>query len=129
MVGEKTMCDKKKFNRAEALRLTPINRLAAIKLKVAGLEEQPSVLPVFQLMSWGLADCACLAHEDTADELMQLVWQPDQRAALDYLLTNVPGGAIAFQRKLLHMPPRAAAWALLGVFDLRLKADPHKPYP
>lgn len=87
------------------------------------------VLPVFQLMSWGLADCSCLAHEDTADELMQLVWQPDQRAALDYLLANAPGGAIAFQRKLLHMPPRAAAWALLGAFDMRLKADPLKPYP
>ncbi|MGE4543077.1 MAG: hypothetical protein AB7D06_03100 [Pedobacter sp.] len=123
------MCDKKIFNRTEALRLTPINRLASLKLKVAGLDEHPSVLPVFQLMSWGLADCSCLAHEDTADELMQLVWHPDQRFAIDYLLANVPGGVTTFQRKLLHLPPRAAAWALLGVFDMRLKSDPRKPYP
>lgn len=123
------MCDKKFLYKSEGLRLTPINRLAALKLKVAGQGEQPSVLPVFQLMSWGLADCSFLAHEDTADELMQLVWQSDQRAALDYLLANVPGGVTTFQRKLLYMPPRAAAWALLGVFDMRLKADPHKPYP
>jgi hypothetical protein len=122
------MCDKKTIKRPAYLRLTPLNRLASLKLKIAGVSEHPAVLPVFQLMSWGLDDCSCLAQEDTADELMQLVWQPDQQAALDYLLDYVPGGAHAFQRKLLRMPPRAAAWALLGVFDMRLKADPHKPF-
>ncbi|MDY0262427.1 hypothetical protein [Syntrophotalea acetylenica] len=114
---------------AAALRLTPLNRLASLKLKAAGVSEHPVVLPVFQLMSWGLADCACLVHEETADELVQLVWQPDQRAALDYLLANVPGGATAFQRRLLRMPPRAAARALLGAFDLRLRSDPRNPFP
>lgn len=122
------MCDKITYRRTESLRLTPLNRLASLKLKVAGVAEHPVVLPVFQLMSWGLVDCSCLASEETADELMQLVWQPDQRAALNYLLDSVPGGRTAFQRKLLHMPPRAAAWALLGVFDMRLKSEPYKPY-
>lgn len=123
------MCDKKLPRKSNALRLTPLNRVASLKLRVAGLEEQPSVLPVFQLMTWGLVHCSCLADRGTAEELRQLVCRSDQQAALDYLLANVPGGANAFQRKLLHLPPRAAAWALLGIFDMRLKADPHNPYP
>jgi hypothetical protein len=44
-------------------------------------------------------------------------------------VTNYPGGAKELTRRLLRMKPRTAAQLLLDVLDMRLKADPHNPYP
>lgn len=123
------MCDRRLPQRSSALRLTPLNRVASLKLKVAGLTEKPAVLPVFQLMTWGLVHCSCLDYMETASALRNLVRRSDQQEALDALLAGVPGGTTAFQHKLLRLPPRAAAWALLGVFDRHLKQGIPQPRP
>ena len=75
------------------LRLLPLNRIASLKLRQAGVVEREYVLPVFQLMGWGLAGGLPLTHRRTAGELLRLSHQLDQRAAVDYLLNNLPGGA------------------------------------
>jgi hypothetical protein len=116
-------------NDIERLNLLPINQLAAIKLMMAGVASDPSILSVFHLMQWGLDSGVSLTHRRTALELQLLCLNPVQREALDYLVANVPGGMTELHRSLLRLPPRAAAEMLLDVLDMRLKADPGNPYP
>ncbi|HTP66005.1 MAG TPA: hypothetical protein VMJ66_11490 [Geobacteraceae bacterium] len=111
------------------LRLLPLNLIASLKLRQASVVERDYVLPVFQLMEWGLASGMPLTHHRTAGELLRLSHQLDQRAAVDYLLNNVPGGLKGLSRNLLHLRPRPAAQLLLDVLDMRLKADPRNRYP
>ncbi len=111
------------------LRLLPLNRIASLKLRQAGAAERDYVLPVFQLMEWGLASGVPLTHRRTAGELLRLSHQTDQRAAVDYLLNNLPGGLPELSRRLLRLKPRPAAQLLLDVLDMRLKADPRNRYP
>ncbi|MEJ2200175.1 MAG: hypothetical protein P8X63_04045, partial [Desulfuromonadaceae bacterium] len=99
------------------LRLEPLNQLASLKLKAAGLVEDPAVLPVFVLMEWGLLHGQPFSSRRLGLELLQLRFLPDQRLAIDYLLENLPGGLPALHRKLLRLPPMAAAQTLLEVLD------------
>ncbi|MDD2319004.1 MAG: hypothetical protein PHO83_03030 [Geobacteraceae bacterium] len=113
----------------EHLRLLPLNLVASIKLKAAGQTEYPDILPIFQLMAWGLADGIPLTHSRTERELARLSRLDDQQYAMDYLVQGVPGGLPELHRSLLKFPPRSAAHLLLDVLDMRLKADPRDPYP
>lgn len=116
-------------NDIERLNLLPINQLAAIKLKMAGVAANPSILAVFQLMQWGLDTGVPLTHRRTSIELQRLSHNPAHGEALDYLVAKVPGGMTELHRGLLRLPPRAAAELLLDVLDMRLKADPSNLYP
>ena len=116
-------------NDIERLNLLPINQLAAIKLKMAGVAANPSILAVFQLMQWGLDTGVPLTHRRTSIELQRLSHNTAHREALDYLVAKVPGGITELHRSLLRLPPRAAAELLLDVLDMRLKADPNNLYP
>ncbi len=119
------------FDRLELarLKLTPLNRVASLKIREAGASEREGVQPVFLLMEWGLNSGTRLTHCRTAKELLRLSLNADQRAAVDYMLTNCPGGVKELTRRLLRMTPRAAAQALLDILDMRLKADPRNSYP
>lgn len=118
-----------KRNPNEHLRLLPLNLVASLKLKAAGKTEYPDILPVFQLMAWGLANGVPLTHCRTEHELARLSKLEDQQDAMDYLVKGVPGGLPELHRNLLRFPPKAAAHLLLDVLDMRLKADPRNPYP
>lgn len=107
----------------------PLNHAASLKLREAGELEKESVLPLFQLMAWGLANGVKLAHRRTASELLRLTLQADQEMAYYYLLTNLPGGVRELTRRLLRLKPLPAARLLLDILDMRLKADPRNPYP
>ncbi len=111
------------------LRLLPLNLVASIKLRAAGQTEYPDILPVFQLMAWGLADGIPLTHSRTEHELARLSKLEDQQYAVNYLVEGVPGGLSELHRNLLKFPPRAAAHLLLDILDMRLKAAPRNPYP
>jgi hypothetical protein len=111
------------------LRLEPLNQVAFLKLRQAGVAEDPAVLPVFHLMEWGLAEGKIPVCPRLARELLRLRLRGDQKAAVAYLLENLPGGLPRLHRKLLRFSPRAAAEVLLEVLDMRLKADPCNPYP
>lgn len=111
------------------LRLLPLNLVASLKLRAAGQTEYPDILPVFQLMAWGLANGIPLTHCRTEHELARLSKLEDQQDAMDYLVKGVPGGLTELLRNLLRFPPKAAAHLLLDVLDMRLKADPRNPYP
>ncbi|PLX82720.1 MAG: hypothetical protein C0616_01455 [Desulfuromonas sp.] len=111
------------------LRLSLVNRIAAIKLKDSGVVENPRELPMFQLMQWGLAEGIVPTHQRNVSELLRLSNGPDQQQASDYLLDNLPGGLAEFEKHLLILPPRAAAEALLELLDMRLKVNPRNPYP
>jgi hypothetical protein len=118
-----------KRNTMNNLRLLPMNLVAALKLKAAGQSEYPDILPVFQLMAWGLANGVPLTHCRTEQELVRLSRLDDQQHAMDYLVQGVPGGLPELHRNLLRLTPKAAAHLLLDVLDMRLKADPRNPYP
>jgi len=109
-------------------RLLPINQLAALKLRAAGRTVDPERLPVFQLMAWGLCNGLRTTHRLTVFELENLLAR-DPAAAFAYLTGNLPGGQIDLERTLLKLSPKAAAELLLDILDMRLKADPHNPYP
>ena len=111
------------------LRLRPLNRIAALKLKVAGLGERPDDLPVFQLMEWGLAQGVRLTHPRTAAELQRLRLHAEPERAYRYLIENIPGELRRFEQLLLRLVPLSAAEVLLDLLDMRLKADPCQPYP
>jgi len=113
----------------EHLNLLPINQLAANKLRTVGVERDPSMLTVFQLMRWGLDDGIPLTHRRAAAELERLSRDPDPVGALEYLVANVPGGMSEIYRFMGRLPSKAAAQMLLDVLDMRLKADPRNPYP
>lgn len=97
------MPDSTSRQQFQRLCLLPLNQLASLKLRQAGVVEETTSLPVFCLMEWGLA--------------------------LAYLLENLPGGLPQLHRKLLPLSPQGAAQTLLEVFDMRLRADPRNPYP
>jgi len=109
-------------------RLVPLNQIADIKLREAGAEPDPGVLPVFQLMTWGLLNGLTTTHRRTVMELDRLQLQ-EPEDALAYLTDNFPGGRQALERLLLQLPPRTAAELLIDTLDMRLKSDPHTPYP
>jgi hypothetical protein len=123
------MSDNSSRQQLQALRLNPLNQVASLKLKQAGLTEDPMVLPVFCLMEWGLADGRSFTARRLPRELLRLRLMTDQQAAVAYLLENLPGGLPQLHRKLLRMSPSGAAEALLEVLDMRLRADPRNPYP
>jgi hypothetical protein len=88
--------------------------LAPLKLKAAGQTEYPDILPVFQLMAWGLANGLPLTHCRTEQELARLSRHDDQQEAMEYLVQGVPGGLSELHRNLLRVPPKAAAHLLLA---------------
>jgi len=112
----------------DALRLLPLNQVAALKLKAAGERPDPGSLPVFQLMTWGVESGIRCTHRRSLAELQSLQTR-DPEVAFAYLTANLPGGLPGLERRLLQLPPRAAAQLLLDVLDMRLKADPRNPYP
>jgi hypothetical protein len=111
------------FDSLQGLRLLPINQAAAIKLRAAGVVANEEAQQVFQLMEWGIASDPRHRYQDIAGELT-LLQSVDQQAALDYLLTNIPGGVPGMVRTLLRADARTAAKVLLGLLDMRLKTDP-----
>lgn len=113
----------------QRLRLTPLNLIAAIKLRQAEVCCPLDAIPVFQLMEWGLADGKNSARNDMFGELLKLRYLPDPERALAYLTEHTPGGLPLLHRTLLRLPPQQAAETLLNVLDMRLKADPCNPYP
>lgn len=115
-------------NPFERWRLLPLNQVAALKLKEVGEPVTPDNLPVFQLMTWGLANGVKPAHRRTAQELLRLRYQ-NPAEAFTWLTTAVPGGLSELQRVLVRLPPKAAAEKLLDILDARLKADSRNPYP
>lgn len=110
----------------EALRLLPLNQVAALKLKAAGERPGAGSLPVFQLMSWGVENGIRCTHRRTLTEL-RILENRKPGDAFAYLTANLPGGLPDLERRLLQLPPRAAAQLLLDVLDMRLKADPRNP--
>ncbi len=56
----------------QRLRLLPLNQLAALKLREAGAADDGASLPVFQLMSWGLANGVRPTHRRTGQELLRV---------------------------------------------------------
>jgi hypothetical protein len=113
-------------NDLESLNLLPINQLAANKLRMAGVAADPSMLTVFQLMSWGLDDNVPLTHRRAATELERLCLDPAPAEVLDYLVENIPGGMTELYRILGRLTARPAAQLLLDVLDMRLKAGPRE---
>lgn len=114
-------------NPFERWRLLPLNQVAALKLKEAGETSDAELLPVFQLMSWGLINGVRPTHRRTAQELQRLQYQ-NPADAFTYLTSNLPDGLPELQRKLLKLSPKEAAAELLETLDMRLKADPRKNY-
>ncbi|APG26745.1 hypothetical protein A7E78_02025 [Syntrophotalea acetylenivorans] len=123
------MLDISSRQQLQALRLNPLNQLASLKLKQAGVAEDRAVLPIFCLMEWGLAGGRFCSTRRLPQELLRLRLMADQQAAVSYLLDNLPGGLPQLHRQLLRMSPKGAAEALLEVLDMRLRADPRNPYP
>lgn len=115
-------------NPLDRWRLLPLNQVAALKLKEVGQSVQKDSLPVFQLMTWGLANGIKPTHRRTSQELLRLQYQ-SPADAFTYLTAAIPGGLPGLHRKLLRLSPRAAAAELLEVLDMRLKADPRNPFP
>ena len=113
----------------EALKLTPLNQIAELKLKAAGMKVSAEELPIIQLMQWGLAIGIRITHQRTATELFRMSLEVNKELVYEKLVTNVPGGLLAFEKLLLKLPPRSAAEELLELLDMRLKADPCNPYP
>lgn len=113
----------------EKLKLTPLNRIAELKLKAAGVKIVESELPIIQLMQWGLASGIRMPHQRTAAELLRLSLQADKKEVYERLLRNIPEGLLALERVLLKLSPRSAAEELLELFDMQLKSDPCNPYP
>lgn len=123
------MPDSTSRQQVQHLRLEPLNQLASLKLRQAGVTEDSAVLPIFCLMEWGM-DCDRLfANRRLPQELLRLRLMADQQAAVAYLLEKLPGGLPQLHRKLLRQSPRDAAETLLEVLDMRLRADPRNPYP
>ncbi len=111
------------------LRLSPLNQIAALKLKAAGQSIRGTALPVFQLMTWGVDKGVRLIHKQLRAELHRLSELETPRHAQDYLLQSLPGGLQELQQLLIQASPRIAAECLLDVLDARIKADPNHPYP
>jgi len=104
-------------------RLHPINQVAALKLRQTEVTLQETVLPIFQLMQWEIAQDRRGRYADLKVSLKKLEQLADARQAVTYLLTNIPGGQTAFIRHLLYSCPRYAARMLLDQLDMRLKAN------
>jgi len=123
------MSERNSEEEFKRLRLTPLNRVAALKLKEAEVECHPAIMPVFRLMEWELFTGRYPTHIRTARELLRLRHMRDQNAALSFLLENCPGGVQVLQRRLLCLPPHSAAQELLDVLETRIGADPANPFP
>ena len=106
------------------LRLLPINQVAALKLRGAGIGENSEAQQVFQLMEWGIESDRRRRYADIAQEL-EILQSIDQQVAMDYLLRNLPGGMRGVLRTLLKADARTAARMLLDLLDMRLTADPY----
>ncbi len=104
-------------------RFHPINQVAALKLRQTEVGLQETVLPVFQLMQWEIAQDHRGRYADLMVPLEKLKQLADARQAVTYLLTNIPGGQTGFIRHLLYSCPRYAARMLLEQLDMRLKAS------
>jgi len=115
-------------NPLDRWRLLPLNQVAALKLKEAGESVSNESLPVFQLMLWGLVNGVKPTHRRTAQELLRLQYQ-NPAEAFSYLTAGKPDDLSELPRLLISLSPQAAAEKLLKVLDLRLKTDPHNPFP
>lgn len=113
----------------KSISLLPLNQIASLKLKEAGVEMRFDMQPVFQLMSWGLVAGLKCTHQRTVCKLMRLRFDPDYERSYQYLVDNVPGGLVTFERQLLQQSPQAVALELIDLLDMRLKADPTTRYP
>ena len=111
-------------NSLDYCRLLPFNQLAALKLRQAGEAVAADLLPVFQLMRWGLRTGLEATHRRTVREIERLQAE-DPAVAFAYLTANLP----ALERQFLYLPPKAAAERLFDTLEQRLKADPRTPYP
>ena len=111
------------------VQLTPLNQIAELKLKAAGVKISDNQLPIIQLMQWGLAIGIRITHQRTAAELFRMSLNTDKEQVYETLVTNIPGGLLAFEKFLLKLPPRSAAEEILELLDMRLKADPCNPCP
>lgn len=121
--------DNKTLKDFQHLRLEPLNQLAEIKLKTVGLSCSPGILPVFRLMEWGLASGFAKKAADIGRKLLQLRHMQNQRAALDYLLQDLPEGIGDLQRQLLKLSPEEAARKLLSLLELRMQTEKVDPDP
>lgn len=113
----------------ESLKLTPLNQIAELKLKAAGVKVSGDELPIIQLMQWGIAIGIRITHQRAATELFRMSLSSDKENVYNKLVTNIPGGLLTFEKFLLKLSPRSAAEELLEILDMRLKADPCNPYP
>jgi len=86
------MPDSTSRQQFQRLCLLPLNQLASLKLRQAGVVEETTSLPVFCLMEWGLATGQPSSGRRLAQELLRLRLIGGQRVALAYLLENLPGG-------------------------------------
>ncbi|NIQ12764.1 MAG: hypothetical protein GWO23_25330, partial [Gammaproteobacteria bacterium] len=102
--------------------MTPLNRIAELKLKSAGVKVTDNELPIIQLMQWGLAIGIRMTHQRTAAELLKMSLLTEKKKVYEKLVTNIPGGLLTFEKFLLKLSPRSAAEELLELFDMRLKA-------
>ena len=109
----------------EKIRLYPINCIAAQKLRQQGIDVSENMMPLFQLMNWGLTMGLCRSQAQTVQELLRIQYQEPQ-IAFDFLLEKVPGGLYAFQKRMMTLPPRKVAEELLALLDMRLKSAPDK---
>ena len=109
-----------------AVVLRPINQIAALKLRKAGIAANGEVQPVFQLMKWGLECDPRRRYEDIAYPLA-ILSAIGEATATDYLLEKIPGGVRQLLAALLRAEPLAASRTLLGVLDMRLKSEPYSP--
>lgn len=113
------MGDKMKYtqNSRQAIRLLALNRVAAIKLRQAGVPDDPATLPVVQLMTWGMATAVYAVESRTGRDILHLRMVDDQQVALQLLLNRLSLTAPALARLLLPLTPPAAAARLLVLFD------------
>lgn len=116
-----------KHRSIRSLRLLPVNRIAALKLRGAGMGENGEMQPVFQLMAWGIDRAGLRRYRDLSHELEALA-SGDQGHAVNFLLEHVPGGLGMLLKSLIGADPWTAAGMLLGVLDMRLKTVPYTIY-
>ncbi len=114
-------------NPLDRWRLVPLNQVAALKLKEVGQSTDQENLPVFQLMTWGLANGIKPTHRRTAQKLLRLQYQ-NPSDAFAYLTAEIPGGLSELHRKLMNLSPVSAAEELLELLDMRLKASQQNPF-
>lgn len=127
------MIDRKHLNLLQQQRNLPLNQTAGKLLKEAKQTPDPELLPVFQLMLWGLSEgIAYPTRQQT--ELMQeatrtLAYERSPKEAMAYLIRDDLGETTLTAEHLQGKEPLAAAQELIETLDLKMKADPNLPYP